>query len=351
MHMRYGPIVRLAPNELSFTDGRAWKDIYGSRQGHAPFQRNRTWFKKAAPEDPNSIMGFDEPDHARFRKTLVHAFSEKALKEQSPMIQSYVTLLVNKLREKGTSIVDLVEWLNYTTFDISGDLSFGESFECLQNGKPHKWVEISYSFGVGLALMASINYYPPIDKLLRYVLPKKVRQRMLDHREMSREKVHQRLDLALDRPDFITAITRQNDEEDGKAMSLKEIELNSSTLVFAGSETTASGLSGIIRMLLQNPQATTKLVQEVRSSFEKDEEITIASVSRLEYLDAVIEEGLRLCPPVAIGVPRVVPPEGDTVCDEWLPANVSTLLLSLLAQTLFEQSATSEYHHARKELC
>ncbi len=335
MHKSYGPIVRVAPNELSFTDVRAWKDIYGSRQGHAPFQRNRTWFAKPTPDEPNSIMGFDEPDHARFRKTLVHAFSEKALKDQSPMIESYVTLLVNKLKEKGNAVVDLVEWLNYCTFDISGDLSFGESFDCLQHGRPHPWVEISYTFGKGLALVASVNYYAPLNKILGYVLPQKIRQRMLDHREISREKVHKRLDLALDRPDFITPITRANKEQDGKAFSTKEIELNAAILIFAGSETTASGLSGIIRMLLQNPKAMAKLVQEVRSSFQEEAEITIASVSRLEYLNAAIEEGLRLCPPATIGVPRVVPQGGDTVCGEWLPANVSYFLLSISFQAFF----------------
>lgn len=80
-------------------------------------------------------------------------------------------------------------------------------------------------------------------------------------------------------------------------MTLKEIELNMSILVFAGSETTASGLSGIIRMVLQNRKAMALLIKEVRTSFKAESDITIATVGKLEYLDAVIEEGIRLCPP------------------------------------------------------
>jgi hypothetical protein len=65
IHDRYGDIVRIAPNELSFTDVRAWKDIYGNRPGHAPFERNQTWFQKEHPDDPSSIMG-----RARISKSM-----------------------------------------------------------------------------------------------------------------------------------------------------------------------------------------------------------------------------------------------------------------------------------------
>lgn len=120
---------------------------------------------------------------------------------------------------------------------------------------------------------------------------------MLDHKAMTIEKVHKRLSVTEQRPDFINTITTQNEGRGEKAMTLKEIELNMSILVFAGSETTASALSGIIRMLLQNRTAMARLNEEVRASFRAESEITMASVGRLKYLDAVIEEGIRLCPP------------------------------------------------------
>lgn len=30
-HQKYGPVVRIAPDELSYTDSRAWSAIYGER--------------------------------------------------------------------------------------------------------------------------------------------------------------------------------------------------------------------------------------------------------------------------------------------------------------------------------
>jgi hypothetical protein len=37
LHEKYGPVVRIAPNELSFNTASSWKDIYGYRPGHSPF--------------------------------------------------------------------------------------------------------------------------------------------------------------------------------------------------------------------------------------------------------------------------------------------------------------------------
>lgn len=114
-HDRYGDVVRIAPDELSFTDveghlrqsSRTWT-----------FERNRTWFRKEAPHDPNSIMGLDEEDHSRFRRNLTNTFSEKSLKAQAPIIQHYVDQLVEQMKARAGAIVDLVEWLNFCTFDL-----------------------------------------------------------------------------------------------------------------------------------------------------------------------------------------------------------------------------------------
>lgn len=89
---------------------------------------------------------------------------------------------------------------------------------------------------------------------------------MLDHKAMTIEKVHKRLGVTAQRPDCINTITTQNEGRGEKAMTLKEIELNMFILVFAGSETTASALSGIIRMLLQNRTTMARLSEEVRAS-------------------------------------------------------------------------------------
>lgn len=48
------------------------------------------------PRD-EQIVG-DDADHARFRKSLSHAFSEKSLRSQENLIKHYIDMLVRKLK-------------------------------------------------------------------------------------------------------------------------------------------------------------------------------------------------------------------------------------------------------------
>lgn len=278
------------------------------------------------PDEPNSILGFDEDDHARYRRAFANAFSEKSLREQAPLVEHHVDQFITKLnarvagRQWTEKTLDLEKWFNYLTFDISGDFTFGESFDCVKNGKAHFWVEIAQDFGKGLAMIASVNQYPPIDKLLRYIIPKHILQRSMDHRALSYEKAKKRVALNVDRPDWVTPTKKYIEQKD--KFTDQEWGINLLIIAFAASETTGSALTGIVRELVQNEGALHRLTQEIRALFKKEDEITIASTDSLEYLNAVINEGLRLCPPVVIGVPRTVPKGGDTVCGEWLPENV-----------------------------
>jgi hypothetical protein len=54
-------------------------------------------------------------------------------------------------------------------------------------------------------------------------------------------------------------------------------------------------------------------------------EINLASLGKLRYLSAVIEEGFRMALPVLSGLPQVVPTGGGVVCGEWLPEGVRQL--------------------------
>jgi len=80
-------------------------------------------------------------------------------------------------------------------------------------------------------------------------------------------------------------------------MSFEELEDTCVQITLAGSETTASLLSGVVYYLLINPSILEALVKEIRTAFSTEDEITMASTSGLKYELAVIEEGLRIFPP------------------------------------------------------
>lgn len=96
----------------------------------------------------------------------------------------------------------------------------------------------------------------------------------------------------------------------------------SGLLIIAGSETTATLLSGVTYYMLRTPGAYTKLKEEVRGTFKSAEEITLTTTSRLSYLQACLDEALRLYPPVPLALPRRTRPEGDIIGGVFVPGNV-----------------------------
>ena len=89
------------------------------------------WMKFYRPVDtmPIDITNSGREEHARLRRALSHGFSDRCMREQQLLIKGYIDLLIRRLREHGrdgTVPVDMAAWYNFTTFDVIGDLAFGE---------------------------------------------------------------------------------------------------------------------------------------------------------------------------------------------------------------------------------
>lgn len=324
LHEKYGHIVRIAPNELSFTDADAWKVIYGTRTGHGQKQKDLRFYPPT-PGGAPSIIYSDDADHSRFRRLLSHAFSDNSLRGQEPIIKSYVDLLMQRLNENiaaGKNVLDMVSWYNFATFDIIGDLAFGEPFDCLKNSTYHQWVHILFSHMKMSAYANVARRLPGSGRLLKLITPKRVTAQRDWHFELTKEKVQARLGKSNERPDFFGNILKHSHTE--KGFSFPEMVSNGSTLIIAGSETTATLLSGVTYLLLRNPRVLAKLQDEVRSAFEKEEEIDLDSCNKLEYCLATLTEALRMYPPVSPGLPRIVDAQGDLIAGNWIPGGVSS---------------------------
>ena len=148
LHEQYGPVVRMAPGELSYITPEALKTIYGHRQPGEGFRKNPAFFQPAT-NGVHSILTSEGDAHSRVRRTLLPAFSDKALSEQTEILQHFTGLLIRRLRERvessGSTSVDLFEWYIWTTFDLIGDLSFGEPFNCLENASFTEWVALVFN--------------------------------------------------------------------------------------------------------------------------------------------------------------------------------------------------------------
>jgi cytochrome P450 len=257
---------------------------------------------------------------------MAHAFSDAAIKEQEALIKQYVDKLYAHLRKDAAQHkpTDVLKWFNFTTFDIIGDLVFGEPFDCLDNSDYHPWVAMIFAGIRAGSQMVALLKLPLISWTLRFMISEADVQKRLQHKAMSRGKAERRIALGPapnGRKDIMTYILRHNDE---RGMNHAEILGNSEALIAAGSETTATVLSGLVYYTGITPQALKRVQEEVRTAFSTEEEITMTSTAHLKYLHACIEEAMRLYPPAAETPPRVSP--GGYVNGYYFPKGVSPAL-------------------------
>ncbi|KAJ5382845.1 cytochrome P450 [Penicillium concentricum] len=331
LHKKYGDVVRIAPDELSFVNGEAWKTIYGSRPGHGQNPKDSRVYPPTAKGVPSIIQSNDE-DHSRFRRTLSYAFSESSLKAQEPIIKGYVDLLIQRLHQNannGSTPLDMVAWYNFTTFDIIGDMAFGEPFNCLQSSAYHEWISMIFSNIRYASYSNIVKRFPASKFLLGLITPARIVTQRNWHMELTKEKVKSRLSKSNDRVDFFSHILKHKDTDRG--LTFDEMVTNGSTLIIAGSETTATLLSGVTFFLLKNERVLKTLVREIRSSFQTEDEITVASCNQLRYLHAVLTEALRLYPPAPSPFPRIVSGHGDTIAGHWVPGGTIVSVPQLAA--------------------
>ncbi|OAL47372.1 averantin oxidoreductase [Pyrenochaeta sp. DS3sAY3a] len=320
LHNKYGPIVRIAPDELSYVSPIAWKEIYGHRSGGQPeLGKDKKYHAGFGREQ--SLLNAEREYHGDLRRMLAHGFSDRALRAQEVVIQEYVNLLMKKFDEhgrNGTTPLNMVQWYNFFTFDIIAYLSYGESFNCLSSATMHTWVELFFGVARYHAYYQAMGRLPRSLHGLykRWYIPKDA---------TATQKLELELSMRLnssdpDFPDFMFKLIEAH--RSGK-MSLNQLNTNAKILMAAGSETTATLLSGVTYYLMAYPQTLRKLTNEIRNMFSSASDITMVSVNRCKYLSACLEEALRIYPPSPATHARYVPPGGMTIDGHYVPEDTA----------------------------
>jgi cytochrome P450 len=164
------------------------------------------------------------------------------------LIRKYVDLLINSLREKAQTgkTIDIATWYNMTSFDIIGDLAFGESFGSLENRKQHDWIPALSGSAKFVQIFAILRHYGA-EFLYPYFVPKQTRELRAKHLKRTEDKVNRRIEVGEERGDFWDRIVIKsaNDNESGEGMTRGEMFNNASALVLAGSVTSSLTLAGM----------------------------------------------------------------------------------------------------------
>lgn len=228
LHEKYGPVVRVGPNHLSYTDVRAWRDIFGHRAGeHIHVKENPKSFlfykermvEAAEGGYARSILDAEREEHGRLRRAVAGGFSERSMRAQEGVIAGFVDLLVGGLmkRARAGERVDLVEWYNWTTFDIIGDLVFAESFGCLEGERGHLFVDLVTKSIDQQAMFVALRYsgvgrLRVVKWVLNRVLQLLAADKLREMNEAMGAKLRHRLEVKGERTDLFDGLMSKREE-------------------------------------------------------------------------------------------------------------------------------------------
>lgn len=332
--------MRIAPDELSYTSGAAWKKIYGQRHP-AEFAKCLDGRGIAGSNmragGASGIVTAPHERHARLRRAILPAFSDRALREQEPFLQLYTDKLVGQLRRCcAEGAQDMQRWYGLMAFDVVSDLAFGQAAGCLDNAD-QPWLQVIGARAKSIVWFQFAMYYG-LDRWMGMLAPKSSIEARKKHLELTTAKVQRRLRQNEDRKDFMSYIL----DNENETLSNMELVLMASSFIVAGSGTSSSALTGITFFLGRNPEKYKLLAEEIHSAFNSEGEITIESTGRLSYLKAVIEEGMRLYPPSPSTLPRFVPEKGEEIDGKWVPSGTAVGVHQLSAGHM-----ESNFRHAK----
>ncbi|CAE7193451.1 alanine transaminase [Pyrenophora teres f. teres] len=335
MHMYYNsPVIRVAPDELSYTTSTAWKKIYGSAPPREFLKcLDGRGIAPAVVNGRRSIVTETPERHAILRRAIQPAFSERALRDQEDYFRDHTNRLIAQLRNPkyGTGKQNMARWFSLLSFDIVSDLAFGEPAGCLDRAD-QPWLDIMGARIKSIVWHQLAAHYH-IEWILRWAAPKASMEARKRHQALTFQKLQRRIDEERSgkrqgkRRDFMSYILGNEIE------NLSNVDLfgMTSALIVAGSNTAAYTMSALVFFTCRNPEIRSKLNDEVRSKFLSEDEITMVAAGELPYLRACIDETFRISPPTPSALPRWVPEGGEEIDDKWIPGGMAVGVHNLTA--------------------
>ncbi|ETS63198.1 hypothetical protein PaG_02981 [Moesziomyces aphidis] len=270
--------------------------------------------------------------HRKQRKLMSPAFSPAHLKALTPTFTAYAERMRSnisaELRGKGGKSVDLAEFLDCTMLDIIGMAGFGYDCRALEKGRQGSELSAAFNavnqaaidFGPGRALHLGLSalLYPraatwPLSEANRRIA--KV-NRVMDRITMqivadAKRRVEQEGEEISDKKDLLSLLVKSNlGAGAADRMTDREIGGQIQTFMFAGYETSSVTTSWALYFLSRHPHVQQKLRDLISATLRERKGVGLDDLvpadlgyddvwcDELRYLDWVLAETLRLCPPV-----------------------------------------------------
>ncbi|RGP81374.1 cytochrome p450 monooxygenase [Fusarium longipes] len=338
LHRKHGKLVRVSPNEVAIYDRDVFTTI--NRQG-TKFYKEKTFYGGFTGTHGNLFTFQDPEDHSRRKRLMSPSFSQVSLAAHQMIIYECMKPLLREITEniqaqRPTSIFPAVRKFaldSICAFSFGIDLanpshiddeSRDRIFEALDNSPRELLIFQHFS-----SLKAAAG-------IVAKLFPKMAPDAVIMLQRIGMEKlIASRKATDLDQPGLFSNMQGLLDSKEQK-LTDEELVAESSTLFFAGTDTTASTVAIALWHLLHKPDVYARLRAELKAIMpEKNSQPTLKELESLPLLSACIKEGLRItCPPRG-RLPRVVPAEGLQCNGVFIPPG--SIVTSPISYLLFDE--------------
>ncbi|KAK5046280.1 hypothetical protein LTR84_008423 [Exophiala bonariae] len=336
----------MRPKSISVSDHQAVLVIYALNSG---FLKSDFYLVQQTLAKGRRLFtlftSIDEKFHAKLRRTVSNAYAMSTLVQFEQYIDSTTTAFLDQMKQRFVDrpriSCNFSTWLQWYAFDVIGELTFSKPLGFIEQGRDIEGIIGSIEKMLDYA--AVVGQWPFLDNIflknpIRIMLSKygliNANTFMVD---FARKRLSERLDtvsgVAKKSPDMDSYV--RNDflsrflaahEKDSEFITNDRVLALTVANIFAGSDTTAISLRAVFYFLLKNPITMQKLLDELfeqrrTGNFKRsDGLVDWNEVRELPYLSAVIQEALRRHPAVGLTLERVTPPQGSTVCEQFIPS-------------------------------
>ncbi|KAL2165002.1 hypothetical protein VTH06DRAFT_298 [Thermothelomyces fergusii] len=339
LHRRYGPVVRIAPGEVSVSSPEAARTVLSAGRG---FKKTPFYAVFPPAENPDIFTETREDVHAAKKRVANVPYSMGAMQQLSPFIDDMIELLVRKMdgfAGQWNSPFDLGAYLHYFAFDVLGEVAFSRSFGFLAQGRDvDRAIETidssqRYNGVVGqvpeLDLLLRRN---PLWQLVPWLSTKNARITRMALEEMAKRKPFDkatggRLRTGDGRQDLMASLIQAH-LKDPQKFSEGDVFAVAHGAIFAGSDSTASTMQSFFWHVLDAQPVYQALMREIEEAVREgtlpaEGNISWNQAQKLPYLQACLKETMRVRPAVGLNITRLVPPEGAELDGHFIPGGTT----------------------------
>ncbi|KAI0115977.1 cytochrome P450 3A13 [Nemania sp. FL0031] len=307
LHLQYGPVVRIAPNEVSFASLEGIKEIYGS--GGSGYDKTEFYNLFRVYGKRTMFSTLNKEDHAKRKRVLADRYANSNIMKPQSLngIAERSKRFVERCSRSSGQRVDLFVCLHDYAFDgVTHQLFHPYGSDSLRNLQDEDIMK-QVAFDDSLQNRLVEYYNPSLHRIIGQALSLFARPRqtpLADDLVLSATKQTN--------PAQFTLLSRMQD----KLYNMDQIDMAAECMdhMAAGIDTTGDGLCFLMWEISQprSLHVQRRLQEELMANPD-------VPFDKLPYLDAVVLEGLRCFPAIPMSLPRYVPQGGRTIDGFFIP--------------------------------